>query len=226
MSAVPITVPAVGESISEGIVSRWLKADGSAVQAGEPLLELETDKATTVVPSPGSGVLKIGAVEGETVAIGATVGTIDPSGVAAAAAGPSQPAAGKSAAERPNGQDARPGDSAPAAAPAAPPIRAAAIARSRRRSAGSWPRRTLTSAGSPAPVPAAGSPRGTCSNRWDRPRRRPRPHRRRRRPRPHPHPPRLRGRPRPGRRATHSRSPARQPPHRPHRPAPARRASG
>ena len=80
MSAVPITVPSVGESISEGIVSRWLKADGSPVQAGEPLLELETDKATNVVPAPGSGVLKIGVAEGETVAIGATVGTIDPAG--------------------------------------------------------------------------------------------------------------------------------------------------
>ena len=52
------------------------------MQAGEPLLELETDKATTVVPAPGSGVLKIGVAEGETVAIGATVGTIDPAGAA------------------------------------------------------------------------------------------------------------------------------------------------
>ena len=51
MAAVPITVPSVGESISEGIVSRWLKADGATVQAGEPLLELETDKATNVIPA-------------------------------------------------------------------------------------------------------------------------------------------------------------------------------
>ena len=90
MSAVPITVPSVGESISEGIVSRWLKSDGSLVKAGETLLELETDKATTPVPSPVSGVLKIGVAEGQTVAIGATIGTIDPSGTSAAA--PASPA--------------------------------------------------------------------------------------------------------------------------------------
>jgi 2-oxoglutarate dehydrogenase E2 component (dihydrolipoamide succinyltransferase) len=106
MSAVPITVPSVGESITEGIVSRWLKPDGSPVQAGEPLLELETDKATSVVPSPGSGILKIGVAEGQTVAIGATVGTIDPSGTPAAAPAP----------ERPNGEGARPSEPAPAPA--------------------------------------------------------------------------------------------------------------
>ncbi len=52
MAAVPITVPGVGESITEGILSRWLKADGSLVKAGEPLFELETDKASNVVPAP------------------------------------------------------------------------------------------------------------------------------------------------------------------------------
>ena len=82
MPAVPITVPSVGESISEGIISRWLKPDGATVQAGEPLLELETDKATNVVPAPGSGVLKIDVAEGQTVAIGATVGADTSSGTA------------------------------------------------------------------------------------------------------------------------------------------------
>ena len=48
--------------------------DGGSVQAGEPLFQLETDKASSVVPAPGSGVLKIGVAEGETVAIGATIG--------------------------------------------------------------------------------------------------------------------------------------------------------
>ncbi|MGP0066967.1 MAG: 2-oxoglutarate dehydrogenase complex dihydrolipoyllysine-residue succinyltransferase [Isosphaeraceae bacterium] len=116
MSAVPITVPAVGESISEGIVSRWLKADGSLVKAGETVLELETDKATTPVPAPGSGVLKIGVAEGETVPIGATVGTIDPSGTPAAAPSQAPPAASAPVREQPNGQDGRPAE--PAAAPA------------------------------------------------------------------------------------------------------------
>jgi 2-oxoglutarate dehydrogenase E2 component (dihydrolipoamide succinyltransferase) len=44
MAAVPITVPGVGESITEGILARWLKSDGSLVKAGEPLFELETDR--------------------------------------------------------------------------------------------------------------------------------------------------------------------------------------
>src|SRR4051794_7881081 len=97
MPAVAITVPGVGESITEGILSRWLKPDGSAVKAGEPLFELETDKANNVVPASASGVLKINVAEGATVEIGATVGTIDPAGQAAAAPAPSKPAATKDA---------------------------------------------------------------------------------------------------------------------------------
>jgi len=92
-SAVPITVPSVGESISEGILSRWLKADGESVRAGDPLFELETDKASSVVPASSSGVLKIQTQEGETVAIGATIATIDPAGSPTAAAAASAPAA-------------------------------------------------------------------------------------------------------------------------------------
>jgi 2-oxoglutarate dehydrogenase E2 component (dihydrolipoamide succinyltransferase) len=96
MASVAIKVPSVGESISEGILARWLKPDGGSVQAGEPLFELETDKASSVVPAPGSGILKIAVAEGETVAIGATVGGIDPNGTpavasAAAAAKPAAP---------------------------------------------------------------------------------------------------------------------------------------
>src|SRR5262249_42204823 len=67
-----------GESVSEGIISRWHKADGSMVKAGEPLFELETDKATSDVPAAGSGVLRIAVQEGATVAVGATVATIEP----------------------------------------------------------------------------------------------------------------------------------------------------
>ncbi len=73
MPSVPVKVPSVGESISEGILAHWLKPDGGSVQAGEPLFELETDKASSVVPAPELGRLKIGVAEGETVAIGATV---------------------------------------------------------------------------------------------------------------------------------------------------------
>ncbi|MBI1914337.1 MAG: 2-oxoglutarate dehydrogenase complex dihydrolipoyllysine-residue succinyltransferase [Planctomycetes bacterium] len=76
--AVEIKVPSVGESITEGILSRWLKKDGDAVRSGEPLFELETDKATQEVPSPADGVLSIGVKEGERVAIGSVIGGIDP----------------------------------------------------------------------------------------------------------------------------------------------------
>jgi 2-oxoglutarate dehydrogenase E2 component (dihydrolipoamide succinyltransferase) len=88
MAAVPITVPGVGESITEGILARWLKADGAEVKAGEPLFELETDKASNVVPAPSSGFLKINVPEGATVEIGASVGTLDPEGEPQSAASP------------------------------------------------------------------------------------------------------------------------------------------
>ena len=84
--AAPITVPSVGESISEGILARWLQPDGSAVKAGDPLFELETDKASTVVPAASSGTLKVGVAEGATVAIGSVVGTLDESAAPAAPA--------------------------------------------------------------------------------------------------------------------------------------------
>ena len=85
MATVSIQVPGVGESITEGILARWLKADGASVKADEPLFELETDKASTVVPAPAAGVLKITAAEGTTVQIGASVGTLDPAGAPASA---------------------------------------------------------------------------------------------------------------------------------------------
>ncbi len=92
MATVPIQVPGVGESITEGILARWLKPEGSAVKTGEPLYQLETDKTTTDVPSPADGVLKISVAEGETVEIGATIGELDPNATPAAAA-PAKPTA-------------------------------------------------------------------------------------------------------------------------------------
>jgi 2-oxoglutarate dehydrogenase E2 component (dihydrolipoamide succinyltransferase) len=85
--SVAITVPSVGESITEGTIARWLHRDGEAVRAQEPLFELETDKATAAVPAPASGTLRISTKEGETVAIGAVIGKIEPSGIAATSDG-------------------------------------------------------------------------------------------------------------------------------------------
>jgi 2-oxoglutarate dehydrogenase E2 component (dihydrolipoamide succinyltransferase) len=75
--AVPIKVPSVGESIREGVLARWLKKDGEAVRADEPVFELETEKATGEVPAPAAGVLRIKAKEGATVAVGTIVAEID-----------------------------------------------------------------------------------------------------------------------------------------------------
>ncbi|MBV8267061.1 MAG: 2-oxoglutarate dehydrogenase complex dihydrolipoyllysine-residue succinyltransferase [Planctomycetaceae bacterium] len=116
MPAVAITVPGVGESIAEGILSRWLKPDGSAVQEGEPLFELETDKASNVIPAPTSGVLKVAIREGTTVTIGATVGTIDPEGQPSATAAPAVPA-GAGASASPQGAPAAGGAREEAARP-------------------------------------------------------------------------------------------------------------
>jgi 2-oxoglutarate dehydrogenase E2 component (dihydrolipoamide succinyltransferase) len=102
MAAVPITVPGVGESISEGILSKWLKPDGSLVKSGEPLFELETDKATSVVPAAATGVLKVAIGEGQTVEIGASVGTIDPAAI------PSEPVSKGPAPPAPTQTDGRP----------------------------------------------------------------------------------------------------------------------
>jgi 2-oxoglutarate dehydrogenase E2 component (dihydrolipoamide succinyltransferase) len=75
--AIDIKVPAVGESITEGTLARWLKKDGDFVKADEPLFELETEKATTEIAAPASGRLVIRVREGETVPIGAVVGEIE-----------------------------------------------------------------------------------------------------------------------------------------------------
>ncbi len=79
---VSLTLPAMGESVSEGIVSRWLKAVGDSVDEGEALVEVTTDKVDVEVPAPASGQLtEIVAAEGETVAVGAVLGRIAPGAV-------------------------------------------------------------------------------------------------------------------------------------------------
>ena len=73
-----ITVPTLGESVTEATVSKWLKTQGEEVSADEPLVELETDKVNVEVPSPTSGILgSIAVKEGETVNVGSLLGTID-----------------------------------------------------------------------------------------------------------------------------------------------------
>ena len=73
-----ITVPTLGESVTEATVSKWLKSQGEKVSVDEPLVELETDKVNVEVPSPTNGVLGIIKVkEGETVNVGSLLGTVE-----------------------------------------------------------------------------------------------------------------------------------------------------
>ncbi|ALC30307.1 MULTISPECIES: 2-oxoglutarate dehydrogenase, E2 component, dihydrolipoamide succinyltransferase [Streptomyces] len=121
--SVSVTLPALGESVTEGTVTRWLKAEGERVEADEPLLEVSTDKVDTEIPAPASGVLaSIKVAEDETVEVGAELAVIDDgSGAPAEAAAPAAEAPAAPAEEAP----------APAAeAPAAPAPEAAAPAAS------------------------------------------------------------------------------------------------
>jgi 2-oxoglutarate dehydrogenase E2 component (dihydrolipoamide succinyltransferase) len=81
---VEVRVPTLGESVSEGVITRWLKADGDAVSTDEPLLELETDKANVEIPAETAGVLRIVRQAGDTVHVGDIVARIE-----AAPSGPS-----------------------------------------------------------------------------------------------------------------------------------------
>src|SRR3954464_15568148 len=91
--SVQIVVPALGESVTEATVSKWIKKVGDAVKADEPLLELETDKVTQEVYAPSAGTLgAINADTGAVVPIGAILGAISEGGAAAAAPQAAAPA--------------------------------------------------------------------------------------------------------------------------------------
>jgi pyruvate dehydrogenase E2 component (dihydrolipoamide acetyltransferase) len=91
--SVSVTMPRLGESVTEGTVTRWLKSEGDHVDADEPLLEVSTDKVDTEVPSPASGVLtSIKVHEDETVEIGVELAVIGDDGASAAPAAPAGPA--------------------------------------------------------------------------------------------------------------------------------------
>jgi pyruvate dehydrogenase E2 component (dihydrolipoamide acetyltransferase) len=100
--SVSVSMPQLGESVTEGTVTRWLKKEGERVEVDEPLLEVSTDKVDTEIPSPASGILRgISVDEDETVAVGAQLAVIDDgaSGDAAPGADDSASAAPAEAAE-------------------------------------------------------------------------------------------------------------------------------
>ncbi|MCI3270254.1 2-oxoglutarate dehydrogenase, E2 component, dihydrolipoamide succinyltransferase [Streptomyces cylindrosporus] len=118
--AVSVTLPALGESVTEGTVTRWLKAEGERVEADEPLLEVSTDKVDTEIPSPAAGVLaSIKVAEDETVEVGAELAVID-DGTGAPAAAPA-PAAEPAPAAAPEPAPAAAAPSTEQAAPAPAP---------------------------------------------------------------------------------------------------------
>ena len=122
-----ITLPQLGETVTEGTITRWFKKVGDAVAADEPLFEVSTDKVDTEVPSPISGTLtEIRVKEGDTVAVGTVIAVV---GAATAAPAPVVAAPVVAAPPAPAAPVAKPAPAVPAApvvAPAAPPAPVAA----------------------------------------------------------------------------------------------------
>ena len=119
-SGVVVTMPALGESVTEGTVTRWLKNVGDAINVDEPLLEVSTDKVDTEIPSPATGtILAIDVAVDSTVAVGARLALIGAAGAAPVVAAPA-PVAPVGAAPAPVAPVAAPVVAAPA--PVAPQL--------------------------------------------------------------------------------------------------------
>lgn len=117
--AISVQMPALGESVTEGTVTRWLKQEGDTVTEDEPLLEVSTDKVDTEIPAPASGVLiKITAHEDDTVAVGGELAIIGEAGEASQPAPP--PAAPAAPVEQPTPAEQPPAQAAPVPEPAPP----------------------------------------------------------------------------------------------------------
>ncbi len=115
--SVEIRVPTVGESIVEGVLSKWLVANGGSVEKGQGVFELETDKTTTEIPAPAAGVVAHAAKEGDVVQVGSVVGSVDPNGKVSA---PAQPAAKSEPAPPPPPPPRAPAPAFPAPLPQSP----------------------------------------------------------------------------------------------------------
>ena len=124
VSGTEVVMPALGESVTEGTVTTWLKSVGDAVETDEPLVEVSTDKVDSEVPAPASGFLaEIRVPEDETVEVGTVLAVItaqDPSAAPSEPAAPAAPAAAPAAPAQQAPVPASPAPQAPAPAPAAP----------------------------------------------------------------------------------------------------------
>ncbi|KAB7760179.1 biotin/lipoyl-containing protein, partial [Mycolicibacterium mucogenicum] len=130
--AISVQMPALGESVTEGTVTRWLKQEGDTVAVDEPLLEVSTDKVDTEIPSPAAGVLtKIVAQEDDVVEIGGELAVIGEAGEAPAPSAPepaAAPAPEPTPAPEPAAAAPAPAPETPAPAPASAPAPAASDA--------------------------------------------------------------------------------------------------
>ena len=118
-----VTLPQLGETVTEGTITRWFKKIGDSVAADEPLFEVSTDKVDTEVPSPVAGVLsEIRVPEGDTVPVGTVIAVVGAAGSAPAPTAPAAPAPESAPTPAPTPPPAAPVAPAPAppAAPAAP----------------------------------------------------------------------------------------------------------
>src|SRR5882672_6566710 len=122
--AISVQMPALGESVTEGTVTRWLKQVGETVEVDEPLLEVSTDKVDTEIPSPVAGtLLQITAAEDQTVEVGGQLAIIGAAGGGDSgrhSAPPAAPAPAPVTQAAPPPPPAPPAPPAPAPAPAAP----------------------------------------------------------------------------------------------------------
>ena len=152
-----VSLPALGESVTEGTVTRWLKQVGDTVAVDEPLLEVSTDKVDTEIPSPVAGtLLEIKAAEDETVEVGAELALIGDAGESSAPAqdAPAEqaaPAAESAPAQEAPAAEAAPAQEAPAAEAQAAPANSAPAPADQAASDSS-------SASAPAASPAASAP--------------------------------------------------------------------
>ena len=138
--SVSVSMPQLGESVTEGTVTRWLKKEGERVEVDEPLLEVSTDKVDTEIPSPASGILRSIAVdEDETVAVGAQLAVIE---------------------------DSETSDSAPAQT--SPPAPGGRLGAAGGRRSGAGRRRAAQDAAESAPA-AEPEPASTSSDAWSTP---------------------------------------------------------
>jgi 2-oxoglutarate dehydrogenase E2 component (dihydrolipoamide succinyltransferase) len=118
---IPLKVPSLGESVTQATVGAWLKREGDAVQADEPLVEVESEKATVALPAPAAGVLrKVLRASGDTVAVGEVIGELEEGAASTATAAEGAPSKetgsppGSDLAQSPLGSGPMPGGVVPA----------------------------------------------------------------------------------------------------------------